>query len=56
MPMGWKRGRLDDRDRCGRSHPGKGSEEREAPKGLEGPALTLIITGIMALAFTAFSG
>jgi Na+-translocating ferredoxin:NAD+ oxidoreductase RnfA subunit len=23
---------------------------------LEGPALTLIITGIMALAFTAFSG
>jgi len=26
------------------------------PKGLEGPALTLIITGIMALAFTAFSG
>ena len=26
------------------------------PKGLEGPALTLFITGIMALAFTAFSG
>lgn len=26
------------------------------PKGLEGPALTLIITGVMALAFTAFSG
>jgi Na+-transporting NADH:ubiquinone oxidoreductase subunit E len=26
------------------------------PKGLEGPALTLIITGIIALAFTAFSG
>ena len=26
------------------------------PKGLEGPALTLFITGIMALAFLAFSG
>ncbi|MGD2125598.1 MAG: Rnf-Nqr domain containing protein [Desulfobacteraceae bacterium] len=26
------------------------------PKGLEGPAITLIITGIVALAFTAFSG
>ena len=26
------------------------------PRGLEGPALTLIITGIMALAFMAFSG
>jgi len=26
------------------------------PKGLEGPAITLIITGLMALAFMAFSG
>ncbi len=26
------------------------------PKGLEGPAITLFITGIMALAFLAFSG
>lgn len=26
------------------------------PKGLEGPGITLIITGLMALAFTAFSG
>jgi Na+-transporting NADH:ubiquinone oxidoreductase subunit E len=26
------------------------------PKGLEGPAITLIITGMMALAFIAFSG
>lgn len=26
------------------------------PKGLEGPALTLIITGLMSLAFMAFSG
>ena len=26
------------------------------PKGLEGPAITLLITGMMALAFTAFSG
>ena len=26
------------------------------PRGLEGPAITLIITGIMALAFLAFSG
>jgi len=26
------------------------------PKGLEGPAITLIIAGVMALAFTAFSG
>ncbi|MBW1799504.1 MAG: NADH:ubiquinone reductase (Na(+)-transporting) subunit E [Deltaproteobacteria bacterium] len=26
------------------------------PRGLEGPALTLIITGMMALAFMAFSG
>jgi Na+-transporting NADH:ubiquinone oxidoreductase subunit E len=26
------------------------------PKGLEGAAITLIITGLMALAFTAFSG
>ena len=26
------------------------------PKGLEGPAITLIITGVMALAFMAFSG
>ena len=26
------------------------------PKGLEGPAITLIITGLMSLAFTAFSG
>lgn len=26
------------------------------PKGLEGPAITLIITGLMALAFLAFSG
>jgi Na+-transporting NADH:ubiquinone oxidoreductase subunit E len=26
------------------------------PKGLEGPGITLLITGLMALAFTAFSG
>jgi len=26
------------------------------PKGLEGPAITLLITGLMALAFMAFSG
>jgi len=26
------------------------------PKGLEGPGITLIITGIMALAFLGFSG
>ena len=26
------------------------------PKGLEGPGITLIITGLMALAFTVFSG
>jgi Na+-transporting NADH:ubiquinone oxidoreductase subunit E len=26
------------------------------PRGLEGPALTLIVTGVMALAFMAFSG
>ena len=26
------------------------------PRGLEGPAITLLITGMMALAFTAFSG
>ncbi len=26
------------------------------PRGLEGPAITLLITGLMALAFTAFSG
>lgn len=28
----------------------------QLPKGLEGPALTLIITGILSLAFIAFSG
>jgi Na+-transporting NADH:ubiquinone oxidoreductase subunit E len=26
------------------------------PKGLEGPGITLIITGLMALAFIGFSG
>ncbi|NOR12222.1 MAG: NADH:ubiquinone reductase (Na(+)-transporting) subunit E, partial [Candidatus Aminicenantes bacterium] len=26
------------------------------PKGLEGPAITLIITGLLSLAFLAFSG
>ena len=26
------------------------------PKGLEGPAITLIITGILSLAFIVFSG
>jgi Na+-transporting NADH:ubiquinone oxidoreductase subunit E len=26
------------------------------PKGMEGPAITLLITGILALAFMAFSG
>jgi len=26
------------------------------PKGLEGPGITFIITGIMALAFIGFSG
>jgi len=34
----------------------KVQKSTKLPKGLEGPALTLIITGIMALAFTAFSG
>ncbi len=34
----------------------KVQKSAKLPKGLEGPALTLIITGIMALAFTAFSG
>jgi Na+-transporting NADH:ubiquinone oxidoreductase subunit E len=34
----------------------KVQKSAKVPKGLEGPALTLIITGIMALAFTAFSG
>jgi Na+-transporting NADH:ubiquinone oxidoreductase subunit E len=31
-------------------------EKVTLPKGLEGPAITLIITGLMALAFLAFSG
>ena len=26
------------------------------PRGLEGPAITLLITGILSLAFVAFSG
>lgn len=30
--------------------------EDALPKGLEGPAITLIITGIMAMAFIGFSG
>jgi Na+-transporting NADH:ubiquinone oxidoreductase subunit E len=34
----------------------KVQKSAKLPKGLEGPALTLIITGIIALAFTAFSG
>lgn len=34
----------------------KVQKSAKLPKGLEGPALTLIITGIMALAFMAFSG
>jgi Na+-transporting NADH:ubiquinone oxidoreductase subunit E len=34
----------------------KVQKSAKLPKGLEGPAITLIITGIMALAFTAFSG
>jgi Na+-transporting NADH:ubiquinone oxidoreductase subunit E len=34
----------------------KVQKSAKLPKGLEGPALTLVITGIMALAFTAFSG
>jgi len=29
---------------------------KELPRGLEGPAITFIITGIMALAFVGFSG
>ena len=28
----------------------------QLPRGLEGPAITFIITGIMALAFVGFSG
>jgi len=28
----------------------------KVPKGLEGPGITLIIAGIMALAFMGFSG
>lgn len=31
-------------------------KEAKIPKGLEGPGITLIITGIMALAFLGFSG
>lgn len=31
-------------------------EKNPIPKGLEGPGITLIITGIMALAFIGFSG
>lgn len=31
-------------------------KENELPKGLEGPAITLIIIGIMSLAFVGFSG
>ncbi|MFH1123959.1 MAG: Rnf-Nqr domain containing protein [Pseudomonadota bacterium] len=34
----------------------KVQKSAKLPRGLEGPALTLIITGIMALAFMAFSG
>ena len=34
----------------------KVQKSAKLPRGLEGPALTLIITGLMALAFTAFSG
>ena len=34
----------------------KVQKSSKLPRGLEGPALTLIITGVMALAFTAFSG
>lgn len=30
--------------------------EDALPKGLKGPAITLIITGIMAMAFIGFSG
>ena len=29
---------------------------KELPRGLEGPAITFIITGLMALAFVGFSG
>jgi Na+-transporting NADH:ubiquinone oxidoreductase subunit E len=31
-------------------------KESDLPKGLEGPAITLIIIGIMSLAFVGFSG
>lgn len=34
----------------------KVQKSAKLPRGLEGPALTLIITGVLALAFTAFSG
>lgn len=34
----------------------KVQKSAKLPRGLEGPALTLIITGLMALAFAAFSG
>jgi len=34
----------------------KVQKSAKLPRGLEGPALTLIITGVMALAFVAFSG
>lgn len=34
----------------------KVQKSAKLPKGLEGPAITLIITGLMALAFMAFSG
>jgi Na+-transporting NADH:ubiquinone oxidoreductase subunit E len=31
-------------------------QHTKLPRGLEGPAITLIITGILSLAFIAFSG
>ena len=31
-------------------------KETSVPKGLQGPPITLIITGIMAMAFIGFSG
>jgi Na+-transporting NADH:ubiquinone oxidoreductase subunit E len=34
----------------------KVQKSAKLPRGLEGPAITLFITGIMALAFMAFSG
>jgi Na+-transporting NADH:ubiquinone oxidoreductase subunit E len=50
-----RRLRLVPRHHPHRRHPRK-INEAALPKGLEGPGITLIIIGIMALAFVGFSG